>query len=212
MELGSKLKSARTKNQMTQEKVAEFIGVSRQTVSNWENNKSYPDIVSVISLSDLYSISLDELLKGDRKVIAFLEDSTNEVKSRHRFTKLIQFMVYLVVWAISLIFFWVGGAQDAMGYALVVFYLVLPVTTMVVSIFIGMDPGWTKLKWLMPLFFGVMFMLATYGTFSLANAVSFHKLNLPELDNMIPGILCSAFGMLIGTIIKAGRSRLSSPM
>ena len=53
MEIGQKLKSARTNSKMTQEKVAEEIQVSRQTISNWENNKSYPDIVSVIKLSDL---------------------------------------------------------------------------------------------------------------------------------------------------------------
>lgn len=60
MEIGNRLKNARKKIGMTQEQVAEKIGVSRQTISNWENNKSYPDIVSVISLSDLYSDSLDE--------------------------------------------------------------------------------------------------------------------------------------------------------
>lgn len=52
---------------MTQENVAEKINVSRQTISNWENEKSYPDIISVIELSNLYSISLDDLLKGDEK-------------------------------------------------------------------------------------------------------------------------------------------------
>lgn len=62
MEIGQKLKSARVEAGLTQETVAEKIGVSRQTISNWENNRYYPDIISVISLSDLYSISLDELL------------------------------------------------------------------------------------------------------------------------------------------------------
>ena len=55
MEIGKKLKDARIKSGMTQEAVAEEIQVSRQTISNWENEKSYPDIVSVIHLSDLYS-------------------------------------------------------------------------------------------------------------------------------------------------------------
>ena len=64
MEIGKKLKDARTKSGFTQETVAEKINVSRQTISNWENEKSYPDIISVIELSSLYSISLDDLLKG----------------------------------------------------------------------------------------------------------------------------------------------------
>ncbi|MFR8019886.1 MAG: helix-turn-helix transcriptional regulator [Mediterraneibacter gnavus] len=56
------------------------IQVSRQTISNWENEKSFPDIVNVIKLSDLYNISLDQLLKGDEAMIEHLEKSTNIVK------------------------------------------------------------------------------------------------------------------------------------
>ena len=59
MEIGEKLREARVAAGQTQEKVAETIGVSRQTISNWENNRSYPDIISELSLSDLYHVSLD---------------------------------------------------------------------------------------------------------------------------------------------------------
>ena len=82
MEIGEKLREARVAAGQTQEKVAETIGVSRQTISNWENNRSYPDIISVLSLSDLYHVSLDTLLKEDQGMIAPLEESTNVVKSR----------------------------------------------------------------------------------------------------------------------------------
>ena len=68
MEIGEKLKAARVTAQLTQEQVAEKIMVSRQTVSNWENGKSLPDIISVMNLSDLYGATLDELLKGDQKM------------------------------------------------------------------------------------------------------------------------------------------------
>ncbi len=84
MEIGKKLKNARIKSGYTQEKVAEEIKVSRQTISNWENEKSYPDIINVINLSDVYNISLDELLKGDLDMIEHLEESTNIVKSNKR--------------------------------------------------------------------------------------------------------------------------------
>ena len=84
MEIGVKLKEARIKSGLTQENVAEKIQVSRQTISNWENEKSYPDIISVIELSNLYSISLDVLLKGDEKMIEHLEESTNVVKSKQK--------------------------------------------------------------------------------------------------------------------------------
>lgn len=84
MEIGKKLKEARMQSGMTQENVAEKINVSRQTISNWENERSYPDIISVIELSSLYSVSLDVLLKGDEKMIEHLEDSTNVVKSNQK--------------------------------------------------------------------------------------------------------------------------------
>ena len=209
MDIGNKLKNARIKNDMTQEKVAEEIGVSRQTISNWENSRSYPDIVSVIKLSDLYAVSLDELLKGDSNMVEFLDKSTNIVKSRQGFSKLIQVMVYLIIWATCVVVFWIGGRADAIGYSLAVLYLILPVTTLTISFFIGKDNGWANYKWLMLLFFGLMYMLAPYATFSLANAVTFGNINMPEITTILPGLLCSAAGMLIGTIIKAIKARNS---
>ena len=74
MEIGKKLKSVRIQKGFTQEAVAEKIQVSRQTISNWENEKSYPDIMSVVNLSNLYEISLDELLKGDKRMLEHLEE------------------------------------------------------------------------------------------------------------------------------------------
>lgn len=84
MEIGKRLKEARLGAGMTQEQAAERLFVSRQTISNWENERTYPDIVSVIRLSDLYSISLDELLKGDDKMLEHLEESTDIVKSNQK--------------------------------------------------------------------------------------------------------------------------------
>ena len=56
MEIEKKLKDTREKAGLTQEEVAESVMVSRQTVSNWENGKSLPDIISIIKLSELYKI------------------------------------------------------------------------------------------------------------------------------------------------------------
>ena len=67
-DIGSKIKNARLEKKLTQEQVAELLGVSRQTISNWENAKSYPDIISVIKMSECYDVSLDYLLKGEQKM------------------------------------------------------------------------------------------------------------------------------------------------
>ena len=102
MEIGKKLKNARIEAGLTQEKAAEKINVSRQTISNWENEKSYPDIISVIALSDLYSVSLDELLKGDQKMAEHLEESTNVVKSNKKLTGAILLNIILMILLIAL--------------------------------------------------------------------------------------------------------------
>ena len=74
MEIGKKLKEARLAADLTLEQAAQALYVSRQTISNWENEKAYPDIVSVIKLSDLYCVSLDGLLKGDARMLEHLEE------------------------------------------------------------------------------------------------------------------------------------------
>ena len=102
MEIGKKLKNARIEAGLTQEKAAEKIDVSRQTISPWENEKSYPDIISVIALSDLYSVSLDELLKGDQKMAEHLEESTNVVKSNKKLTGAILLNIILMILLIAL--------------------------------------------------------------------------------------------------------------
>lgn len=81
MTIGELLKEARLQAGLTQEKVAEAIGVSRQSISNWENDKTYPDVINVIALSELYQVSLDYLLKGSKDYMKHLDESTDIVKS-----------------------------------------------------------------------------------------------------------------------------------
>ena len=79
-----RLKEARIESGYTQEQIAEQLDVSRQTISSWENGRTFPDIVSVVSLSDIYDVSLDVLIKGDEKMLEHLEESTNIVKSNKK--------------------------------------------------------------------------------------------------------------------------------
>lgn len=65
MEVGNQIKKYRQSIKLTQEELAEKIYVTRQTVSNWERGKNYPDLNSLIMLCDLFNISLDILVKGD---------------------------------------------------------------------------------------------------------------------------------------------------
>lgn len=75
MTLGENLKQARTDHQLTQQVVAEQVNVSRQTISSWETGKSYPDIDSLVTLSNLYGLSLDILIKEDTGMLDYLRKS-----------------------------------------------------------------------------------------------------------------------------------------
>lgn len=74
MEIGKQIKKYRTDIKLSQEALAERIFVSRQTISNWENDKNYPDMKSLLLLSSLFNVSLDILVKGD------LEEMKKEIK------------------------------------------------------------------------------------------------------------------------------------
>ena len=65
MELSKQIKKYRTEANLSQEELADTIYVSRQTISNWENEKNYPDIKSLVLMSEVFQVSLDNLIKGD---------------------------------------------------------------------------------------------------------------------------------------------------
>ncbi len=69
MELGSQIKKYRNELSLSQDALAEKVYVSRQTISNWENGKSYPDVNSLVLLSEVFQTSIDRLIKGDVEVM-----------------------------------------------------------------------------------------------------------------------------------------------
>jgi transcriptional regulator with XRE-family HTH domain len=69
MELGKQIKKIRNEMSLSQDALAEKIYVSRQTISNWENDKSYPDVNSLILLSEVFETSIDILIKGDVEIM-----------------------------------------------------------------------------------------------------------------------------------------------
>ena len=69
MELGSRIKQYRSTHGWNQDDLAEKMYVTRQTISNWENDKSYPDLQSLLLLGSLFGVSLDQLVKGDIEIM-----------------------------------------------------------------------------------------------------------------------------------------------
>lgn len=93
MILGKKIVEIRKNNKLTQEDFAEKYNVTRQTISSWENGKSYPDLETLVQISDDFSISLDVLLKEDKKMIKKIAKSQKENK---RYKKILIGIIVLV--------------------------------------------------------------------------------------------------------------------
>lgn len=83
MEIGKQIKKYRTEQKLSQDDLADKVYVTRQTISNWENDRNYPDIRSLVLLSNVFGISLDILVKGD------LEQMKEEIKAEdiHKFKR-----------------------------------------------------------------------------------------------------------------------------
>ncbi len=110
MEIGKQIKKHRSEMEVSQEELAERIFVSRQTISNWENDKNYPDLKSLALLSSLFGVSLDTLVKGD--IEQMKEEIKNEIKAediKHFKRTLATFQVLffgvIIAAAISIILF-----------------------------------------------------------------------------------------------------------
>lgn len=211
MEIGSKLKEARMKAGFTQEQIAEALDVSRQTISNWENGRTYPDIVSVVKMSDLYHISLDRLLKEEKTMssyLDYLEESTNTVKSNDRKAKAVLVSSYLAIWAFAIIVFWFfTSGSDAMGYSFMFLWVLLPISTFIFSLLIGKNGYWGNQKWLCAIAFGVLYMLAEFATFSTANMTAFDQLNMPRFGMIVGGAVISFLGITIGALTRYVKAR-----
>lgn len=69
MELGNQIRKYRNGLALSQDALAEKVYVSRQTISNWENGKSYPDVNSLVLLSEVFGTSIDNLIKGDVEIM-----------------------------------------------------------------------------------------------------------------------------------------------
>lgn len=203
MEIGSKLKNARNHNGLTQEQAAEALGVSRQTISNWENNKSYPDIISVIKMSDLYSVSLDHLLKEEESMKQtyqeFLEESTNTVSARQRLEKVILFSTYFLVWTAAMVIFWQAKEPVVFPCDIVFRWIVLPLILLIATIWIGKNNYWGKGNWFSIPVAAITYLTVPYTRFMVEAGDAAYTFLFPNFRYMLVGVLIAACGISVGT-------------
>ncbi|WP_421572233.1 hypothetical protein M1L65_05515 [Slackia exigua] len=140
--------------------------------------------------------------------IDYWNESTNAAKGKP--SKLALIASYLVIWIAAIVVFWafaITYAESAMGYSLMFLWIILPATTLIVSFLIGRNDYWGRGKWVFSIGFGVMYMLAEYATFSMANNLAFGKVNMPEASMVPAGAAISLVGMALGYLVFVIRRR-----
>ena len=96
MEINAQIKKYRANMNLSQEELAERLYVTRQTVSNWETGKSYPDIHSALLMSSLFQISLDQLIKGDVEIMK-KEIKQAEIRKLNRYGNIYAVLLFLTI-------------------------------------------------------------------------------------------------------------------
>ncbi|HFI4951505.1 TPA: helix-turn-helix domain-containing protein [Streptococcus agalactiae] len=110
MEIGQQIIRYRKQQALSQEELAEKVYVSRQSISNWENDKTYPDIYSLLLLSQIFQVSLDQLIKGDIEKMKYTITQVDK-KNFERDTKvMVTLMILLMISSYPLVYFleWLG--------------------------------------------------------------------------------------------------------
>ena len=202
MEIQKRLKELRKKAGITQEQLADKLFVSRQTISNWEAGKSLPDVISIIKLSEIYNVCVDELLKEDPKVQKKIEKDVilAENNKKIMLVTAITTTLSLIVYFVSV---FVGGSfnyfcENAIRWVLTVIAVVLIITilfNMKINKKISFTIGGLTMKKLQILaiilfLFGIWLVIFPLASDS----------DLPEVGSMISiaaGIICcvvSLFG------------------
>ena len=98
MEIGEKIMTLRKKNGLSQEELAEKVGVARQTISKWELGETSPDLKQAKELSKIFNVSLDELTDNDIKDV-LVEKTSNTEKLAGLILRLIKIIIVFIVLA-----------------------------------------------------------------------------------------------------------------
>lgn len=128
MEVKEQIRAYRSSLGLSQEELAAAVYVTRQTVSNWETGKSYPDIQSLLRLSALYGVSLDQLIKGDAERMKE-KINDDEIRAFNRLSNVFALMMVLslLAWApLACFLHWWGMALAVILFAFT-FFLALRV-------------------------------------------------------------------------------------
>lgn len=133
MSLGTNIQFYRKQKNMTQEDLAEFMNVSRQTVSKWESDTAFPETDKLITLSDYFGCTLDELIKGSAEE-NFTEDAAGYDKEMNSFTRAICLGTATVLAGVTTLLFTVGlGLDETIATAIFMLFVTIGAVVFIVS-------------------------------------------------------------------------------
>ncbi|VHF72959.1 helix-turn-helix domain-containing protein [Streptococcus pyogenes] len=110
MEIGQQIIRYRKQQALSQEELAEKVYVSRQSISNWENDKTYPDIHSLLLLSQIFQVSLNQLIKGDIEKMKYTITQVDKKNFKRDTKVMVTLMILLMISSYPLVYFleWLG--------------------------------------------------------------------------------------------------------
>lgn len=130
MNLGERIYLFRSRNGFSQGELADRLDVSRQAVSKWENNSAVPDLERIIKMSEIFGISIDELIKGEIPAGNSREVQQNEASqpvqnTQYPARKIAGLMLFGMAFITSLVLFAIGGFQGLLyGIPFLIFGLI----------------------------------------------------------------------------------------
>lgn len=196
MQLSKKIKICRQENKLTQEKFGQSLNVSRKTVSGWENGRSFPDITTLIKISDEYNISLDKLLKDSKGTIDYYQSQiTNNIKTQKKVCYLYIFLILnFILSVVQYVTSWKAPYHIVMITFLfsLIYYLVLyPVKYKFDSI---------KYLFKFSIFFVVIFFLYSV-MFVLSSNFAISKVDVYFNFGIVVGAFFVAFLLSLATVV-----------
>lgn len=111
MDMGNKIKAIRNDHGMSQEQLAKELHVTRQTVSNWENSKNYPDFTTLVKISEIFNVSLDVLVKDDNDYIKKQKTIERKFVTRKRWI-IVLALVVIILGGLCLFIYNLGQGTD----------------------------------------------------------------------------------------------------
>lgn len=153
MSIGQRLMNLRKEKQLSQEEVASELNVSRQTVSKWETDQSLPDFDKIVPLCNLFEISTDELLKGEKK-----ESENTSIKQVANHSNALAVCIAIFLYFLSIIWIALAQALDVNDEFSVCIFLLFCAIGTIILIYNGMTKSQEKkvLKKPTPLFQGMV--------------------------------------------------------